>query len=171
MEVGVQEVDNDTRGWIMCLASALGMSLRHCFKMRVAFRVLYFSRARDPRGSLTIVPLACAFGSSFVCVDLVARFLPFRAQFRVSQSPTFQACSLSLSFGVMVSSCRLPCIMRPGLRLECPELPPEYSSLYAPHVILTAPVFRDRYVHRCIACYHRRRPTSLKPDTTKVPHH
>ncbi|KAL7626601.1 Zinc transporter [Parahypoxylon ruwenzoriense] len=60
----VAEVDNDTRGWIMCLVSGIG--------------------------------------SSIICVDVFVRLLPGRSSFRIQDSNTFLACSLSLSFGVMI---------------------------------------------------------------------
>ncbi|KAI8963956.1 Zinc/iron permease [Daldinia sp. FL1419] len=62
------ELDNDTRGWIMCLVSGV----------------------------------ACVIGSAIICVDAVVRLLPGKKDFRIQDSNTFLACSLSLSFGVML---------------------------------------------------------------------
>ncbi|KAI1393672.1 ZIP zinc transporter-domain-containing protein [Hypoxylon trugodes] len=64
----VLELDNDTRGWIMCLVSGV----------------------------------ACVIGSSIICVDVFVRLLPGKKNFRIQDSNTFLACSLSLSFGVML---------------------------------------------------------------------
>ncbi|KAI0380942.1 Zinc/iron permease [Hypomontagnella monticulosa] len=62
------EIDNDTRGWIMCLVSGI----------------------------------ACVIGSSIICVDVFVRLFPGKGNFRIEDSNTFLACSLSLSFGVMI---------------------------------------------------------------------
>ncbi|KAI1102956.1 Zinc/iron permease [Jackrogersella minutella] len=64
----VAEIDNDTRGWIMCLVSGV----------------------------------ACVIGSSIICVDVFVRLFPGQKDFRIQDSNTFLACSLSLSFGVMM---------------------------------------------------------------------
>ncbi|KAI2639767.1 Zinc/iron permease [Hypomontagnella submonticulosa] len=58
------EIDNDTRGWIMCLVSGVG--------------------------------------SAIICVDVFVRLFPGKKNFRIQDSNTFLACSLSLSFGVMI---------------------------------------------------------------------
>lgn len=51
-----------------------------------------------------IAPLsiACVMGACVICVDLVIRYIPGRQDFRIQDSNSFLACSLSLSFGVMV---------------------------------------------------------------------
>lgn len=49
-------------------------------------------------------PEACVFGASIICVDALVRLIPGKANFRIQDSNIFLACSLSLSFGVMVSS-------------------------------------------------------------------
>ncbi|WYZ40475.1 hypothetical protein EsH8_IV_000816 [Colletotrichum jinshuiense] len=64
------EVDNDTRGWIMCIVSGI----------------------------------ACVVGASIICVDLIVRYIPGKRNFRIQDSNGFLACSLSLSFGVMLYS-------------------------------------------------------------------
>ncbi|EFQ28513.1 ZIP Zinc transporter [Colletotrichum graminicola] len=64
------EVDNDTRGWIMCIVSGM----------------------------------ACVVGASIICVDLLVRYIPGKRNFRIQDSNGFLACSLSLSFGVMLYS-------------------------------------------------------------------
>lgn len=66
--VAVMGMDNDLRGWIMCIVSSI----------------------------------ACIFGASIIYVDVVVRLFPGKRNFRVQDSTTFQACSLSLSFGVML---------------------------------------------------------------------
>ncbi|KAL1891675.1 Zinc transporter [Ceratocystis pirilliformis] len=64
------DLSNDTRGWIMCIVSAL----------------------------------ACVLGASIICVDLLTAHVPRWRSFRIQQSDTFLAASLSLSFGVMIFS-------------------------------------------------------------------
>lgn len=56
---------------------------------------------------LTSGETACIFGASVVCIDILIRVLPGKSNFRIQESNAFLACSLSLSFGVMVS---LPCL-------------------------------------------------------------
>ncbi|KAI0816768.1 Zinc/iron permease [Xylaria sp. FL0064] len=46
--------------------------------------------------------IACVIGASIICVDIVVRLFPGKRNFRVQDSNTFLACSLSLSFGVML---------------------------------------------------------------------
>ncbi|KAM3527024.1 hypothetical protein NHJ13051_003174 [Beauveria bassiana] len=60
----------------------------------------------DVRGWILsfISGIACVFGASVVCVDLLIRKLPGRSNFRIQESNVFLACSLSLSFGVMMFS-------------------------------------------------------------------
>lgn len=41
-------------------------------------------------------------GACVICVDLVIRYIPGKQDFRIQDSNSFLACSLSLSFGVMV---------------------------------------------------------------------
>ncbi|EQK99837.1 Zinc/iron permease [Ophiocordyceps sinensis CO18] len=70
MELVAKDLDNDTRGWIMCIVSGI----------------------------------ACVFGASVICVDVFVRLLPGKHNFRIEESNAFLACSLSLSFGVMLFS-------------------------------------------------------------------
>ncbi|KAM4057087.1 ZIP zinc transporter [Hirsutella rhossiliensis] len=70
MDLVAKDLDNDTRGWIMCIVSGI----------------------------------ACVFGASVICVDVLVRFLPGKHNFRIEESNAFLACSLSLSFGVMLFS-------------------------------------------------------------------
>ncbi len=46
--------------------------------------------------------LACILGASVICIDIPIRLLPGKRSFRIQESNGFLACSLSLSFGVMV---------------------------------------------------------------------
>ncbi|KAI1126650.1 Zinc/iron permease [Nemania abortiva] len=62
------EIDNDLRGWIMCIVSGI----------------------------------ACVFGAAVICIDVIVQLFPGKANFRIQDSNTFLACSLSLSFGVML---------------------------------------------------------------------
>ncbi|KAJ9425568.1 Zinc/iron permease [Fusarium oxysporum] len=70
ISVGHSSLDNDTRGWIMCVVSGI----------------------------------ACVVGASIVCVDVIVRLFPGKRNFRIQDSNVFLACSLSLSFGVMLFS-------------------------------------------------------------------
>jgi len=45
---------------------------------------------------------ACSFGATIICVDAFVRRFPGQKHFRIQDSNAFLACSLSLSFGVMV---------------------------------------------------------------------
>lgn len=47
--------------------------------------------------------LACVFGASIICADIVVRLIPSKRNFRIQDSDVFLSASLSLSFGVMVS--------------------------------------------------------------------
>ncbi|KAJ4145274.1 hypothetical protein LMH87_004129 [Akanthomyces muscarius] len=60
----------------------------------------------DVRGWILCIisGIACVFGASVVCVDLLIRLLPGKSNFRIQESNVFLACSLSLSFGVMMFS-------------------------------------------------------------------
>ncbi|KZZ95890.1 vacuolar Zn-iron permease [Moelleriella libera RCEF 2490] len=70
MDLAARSIDNDTRGWIMCIVSGI----------------------------------ACVFGASVICVDFIVRLFPGKRNFRIQESNVFLACSLSLSFGVMLFS-------------------------------------------------------------------
>ncbi|KAF7540537.1 hypothetical protein G7Z17_g12168 [Cylindrodendrum hubeiense] len=70
MALSSREIENDTRGWIMCIVSGI----------------------------------ACVVGASVVCVDIIVRLFPGKRNFRIQDSNGFLACSLSLSFGVMLFS-------------------------------------------------------------------
>ncbi|KAK4169355.1 ZIP zinc transporter-domain-containing protein [Cladorrhinum sp. PSN259] len=60
----------------------------------------------DTRGWIMSVVsgIACVAGASIICVDVVIRALPGKRNFRIQDSSVFLACSLSLSFGVMIFS-------------------------------------------------------------------
>ncbi|KAK3375251.1 Zinc/iron permease [Podospora didyma] len=71
----------------------------------------------DTRGWImaTISGVACVVGASIICVDVLVRLIPSKRQFRIQDSSVFLACSLSLSFGVMLFSAlysMLPSAMR-----------------------------------------------------------
>ena len=51
---------------------------------------------------LTNTAIACVFGSSIICVDLIIQHIPGKQNFRIQDSNVFLSASLSLSFGVMV---------------------------------------------------------------------
>ncbi|KAI1337926.1 Zinc/iron permease [Xylariaceae sp. FL0016] len=46
--------------------------------------------------------IACVIGAAIICVDAIVRLFPGKKDFRIQDSNTFLACSLSLSFGVML---------------------------------------------------------------------
>ncbi|KAI0180167.1 ZIP zinc transporter-domain-containing protein [Hypoxylon sp. FL1284] len=58
----------------------------------------------DTRGWIMslVSGVACVIGSAIICVDVVVRLFPGKKNFRIQDSNTFLACSLSLSFGVML---------------------------------------------------------------------
>ncbi|TFA97681.1 Zinc-regulated transporter 3 [Trichoderma ghanense] len=60
----------------------------------------------DTRGWILAVVsgVACVLGASIICIDVLVRLLPGKANFRIQDSNVFLACSLSLSFGVMLFS-------------------------------------------------------------------
>jgi hypothetical protein len=58
--------------------------------------------------------VACVMGACVICVDLVIRYIPGKQDFRIQDSNSFLACSLSLSFGVMVCSSSTPPVACPG---------------------------------------------------------
>ncbi|UKZ77392.1 hypothetical protein TrVFT333_005112 [Trichoderma virens FT-333] len=60
----------------------------------------------DTRGWIlsAVSGFACVFGASIIFVDVFVRLLPGKANFRIQDSNVFLACSLSLSFGVMLFS-------------------------------------------------------------------
>ncbi|KAK0630663.1 Zinc/iron permease [Bombardia bombarda] len=71
----------------------------------------------DTRGWImcSVSGIACVAGASIICVDLVIRLIPSKRDFRIQDSNAFLACSLSLSFGVMLFSAlysMLPSAMR-----------------------------------------------------------
>ncbi|KAF4974239.1 hypothetical protein FZEAL_8839 [Fusarium zealandicum] len=77
----------------------------------------------DPCGN----HLACVVGASIVCVDIIVRLFPGKQNFRIQDSNVFLACSLSLSFGVMV-----PIPDSSGLCLVFMlTLPQLFSALYS----------------------------------------
>lgn len=54
--------------------------------------------------------IACVFGSSIICIDLVIQRIPGRRNFKIQDSNTFLSSSLSLTSGVMVSFLAEPAI-------------------------------------------------------------
>ncbi|KXT02666.1 hypothetical protein AC578_1130 [Pseudocercospora eumusae] len=48
--------------------------------------------------------IACMFGASFICVDIIVRQFPGKAAWKIQNSDAFLSISLSLSFGVMLFS-------------------------------------------------------------------
>ncbi|KAL5598765.1 hypothetical protein BROUX41_003899 [Berkeleyomyces rouxiae] len=62
--------------------------------------------SNDARGWIMSIvsAFACILGASIICVDLITARVPRWRSFRIQQSDTFLAASLSLSFGVMIFS-------------------------------------------------------------------
>ncbi|KAL7822118.1 ZIP zinc transporter domain-containing protein [Trichoderma gracile] len=62
--------------------------------------------SNDTRGWILAVVsgVACVLGASIICVDVLVRLFPGKSNFRIQESNIFLACSLSLSFGVMLFS-------------------------------------------------------------------
>ncbi|KFY17178.1 hypothetical protein V491_05093 [Pseudogymnoascus sp. VKM F-3775] len=60
----------------------------------------------DVRGWIMTIAsgIACVLGSSIICIDLVLRHIPRWKHFSIQDSSLFLACSMSLSFGVMVTT-------------------------------------------------------------------
>ncbi|KAM0794102.1 Zinc/iron permease [Usnea florida] len=60
----------------------------------------------DTRGWImtAVSGVACVFGSSIICVDLMIQHIPGKQNFKIQDSNTFLSSSLSLSFGVMLFS-------------------------------------------------------------------
>ncbi|KAK3711251.1 Zinc transporter [Vermiconidia calcicola] len=48
--------------------------------------------------------IACVFGASIICIDIIVRQFPGKKNWRIQDSDTFLSASLSLSFGVMLFS-------------------------------------------------------------------
>lgn len=88
--MAVTGVENDTRGWILCIASGIG------------------KRPAASHGSRLTQTPACCFGATIICIDVFVRQFPGQKSFRIQDSNVFLACSLSLSFGVMVGFDVLP---------------------------------------------------------------
>lgn len=78
-------LDNDTRGWIMTCVSGVGK----IWKQRKL-------------GRFSNCTIACVFGSSIICIDLIIQHIPGKQNFRIQDSNVFLSSSLSLSSGVMV---------------------------------------------------------------------
>src|SRR5690554_6648510 len=87
-------LDNDVRGWIMTVVSGIGMHthISHSHVDQYAVRLTLYA--------------ACVIGSSIICVDLLLRRIRKWEDFSIQDSSHFLACSMSLSFGVMVMSAR-----------------------------------------------------------------
>ncbi|KFY48257.1 hypothetical protein V496_10296 [Pseudogymnoascus sp. VKM F-4515 (FW-2607)] len=60
----------------------------------------------DVRGWIMTIAsgIACVVGSSIICIDLVLNRIPRWKNFSIQDSSLFLACSMSLSFGVMIFS-------------------------------------------------------------------
>lgn len=81
-------LSNDERGWIMTGLSGIGM----------------LQWRRTNRMGLADFSIACVFGASFICIDILVRQFPGKKDWRIQDSDVFLSISLSLSFGVMLFS-------------------------------------------------------------------
>lgn len=74
--------------------------------LMTAMEVDTYGVSNDERGWVMTVlsGVACVFGASVICVDIIVRQFPGKKDFRIQDSDTFLSASLSLSFGVMVST-------------------------------------------------------------------
>lgn len=61
--------------------------------------------------------IACVFGASIICVDVIVRLFPGKKDFRIQDSDMFLSSSLSLSFGVMASP-PFPLLAKPTLTMH-----------------------------------------------------
>ena len=100
-------LDNDARGWIMTCVSGIGTLNK--------LEVLILSLTQC---------LACVFGASIICVDLIIQRIPSKRNFKIQDSDAFLSASLSLSFGVMVGL--LHCFSGDSLF----DFPSSFSQLY-----------------------------------------
>lgn len=80
--------------------------------------------SNDERGWImtALSGIACVFGASVICVDLIIRQFPGKKDFRIQDSDVFLSTSLSLSFGVMV--CRSSGYENASLTDQCSSSPP-----------------------------------------------
>lgn len=62
----------------------------------------------DAKLTLCASSPACIVGAAVIFVDAIVRLFPGKRRFRIAESKTFLACSLSLSFGIMVSYFSIP---------------------------------------------------------------
>ncbi|KAL8294348.1 hypothetical protein RB597_007940 [Gaeumannomyces tritici] len=94
---------NNTRGWVMCAVSGIGMWNPSCIYAR-GLPSLTDARKADKDCCIERTHKACVAGASIICVDSLVRLFPGQKRFRIQESNVFLACSLSLSFGVMIFS-------------------------------------------------------------------
>ncbi|OBT68167.1 hypothetical protein VE03_02322 [Pseudogymnoascus sp. 23342-1-I1] len=72
--------------------------------------------------------IACVLGSSIICIDLLLRRIPRWKDFSIQDSSLFLACSMSLSFGVMIFSALYSMLPSSKKYLEKAEMSPAKAS-------------------------------------------
>ncbi|OBT46793.1 hypothetical protein VE00_01894 [Pseudogymnoascus sp. WSF 3629] len=84
----------------------------------------------DVRGWIMTIAsgIACVVGSSIICIDLLLRRVPRWKDFSIQDSSLFLACSMSLSFGVMIFSALYSMLPSSKKYLEKAEMSPAKAS-------------------------------------------
>ncbi|KAL5351306.1 Zinc transporter [Pseudogymnoascus australis] len=84
----------------------------------------------DVRGWIMTIAsgIACVVGSSIICIDLVLNRIPRWKNFSIQDSSLFLACSMSLSFGVMIFSALYSMLPSSKKYLEKAEMSPAKAS-------------------------------------------
>ncbi|KFY12434.1 hypothetical protein V492_03885 [Pseudogymnoascus sp. VKM F-4246] len=84
----------------------------------------------DVRGWIMTIAsgIACVVGSSIICIDLLLRRIPRWKNFSIQDSSLFLACSMSLSFGVMIFSALYSMLPSSKKYLEKAEMSPAKAS-------------------------------------------
>ncbi|ELR06895.1 hypothetical protein VC83_05900 [Pseudogymnoascus destructans] len=84
----------------------------------------------DVRGWIMTIAsgIACVVGSSIICIDLLLRRVPRWKDFSIHDSSLFLACSMSLSFGVMIFSALYSMLPSSRKYLEKAEMSPAKAS-------------------------------------------
>ncbi|PSN74121.1 Zinc/iron permease [Corynespora cassiicola Philippines] len=85
----------------------------------------------DARGWImaAVSGIACTFGASIICVDLIVRLFPGKKNFKIEDSNLFLSSGLSLSFGVMIFSALYSMLPSAKRYLEKGGLGPKHATL------------------------------------------
>ncbi|KFY34696.1 hypothetical protein V495_08126, partial [Pseudogymnoascus sp. VKM F-4514 (FW-929)] len=84
----------------------------------------------DVRGWIMTIAsgVACVVGSGIICIDLLLRRIPRYKDFSIQDSSLFLACSMSLSFGVMIFSALYSMLPSSKKYLEKADMSPAKAS-------------------------------------------